>query len=381
MILSLFLTACASQAAIPTATAIALPSATSSPKPTFTPTETLTPTITPTPLPPTPKGAEKFDSSRKLWDRKENGTVSYYIPETDGWATALNQRPIYLVSAINYSKDVVAGLPASCKSMSVYYYRMPDSEQPFFTVEKSPSYDKGWFGDTYDPRPNYWHSLPTEIAILLAERFNGVERSEVTMVMLRDSVRKVCNHSLALALDIPTVAKDNSKVTTKYWDPDNNIDIVQVSWNSTQNDPSFFGQLSLSLHWKLDVRGGEDRDHPGTLVVIYATPYEYRFRKDIWEAVTIILGPASVAILSQKEPLVDFVSYRADDLNNFMDEARSLHRSTGMSYDEMYGPFSDFDPSKLSISAAISNPFFNFKCIHFEKDGSQTIIDCYQIQQ
>ncbi|MBI3739390.1 MAG: hypothetical protein HY258_10125 [Chloroflexi bacterium] len=377
-IILLLLTACAS--AIPPSTASIPPSITPSPRPTLTPSITPSATITPTPLPPTPNGAQGFDYQRQLSTKTENGTIYYYIPEIDEWAIPLNQKPIWLVNSKNYPNDVKNSLPAGYKSMSINYYRTPDAQQVFYSVEEPDEYESGWFGDKFSLAPHMWHSPQELVAMLLAERLNKVEEKTLTAQMLRDVLRQIGYRHLILALDVPVVAKDNSQVTTKYWDPNKNIDFIQVPWESTQNDPSFFGRLSYSYHWKLDVRGGKDRDHPGNLVVIYATSYTYRLH-DWEEADVFLLGPIFVALISQQEPLLDYVSSRADDMNNFTGERTLIHQTKGISYQELDASWHLFEMTDFaysaSISAYFSAPFLEYRCIHFEKDGTQTIIYCY----
>jgi hypothetical protein len=374
------LTGCANTVPVSTATVTIPPSMTPSPKPTYTPSITPSPTITSTPLPPTPEGAQGFNDKRQLSTKIENGTTYYYIPETDGWATALNQKSIWLVNSENYPNDVASALPAGYKSMSIYYYRMPGSPQTFYSVEEPSEYNSGSFGGKFSLEPHMWHSPQERVSMLLAERLNNKEEKDLTAQMLRDVLGEIADHSLSLALDVPVVAKDNSQVTTKYWDPNKNIDFIQIPWESTSNDPSFFGRLAYSYRWKLDVRGGEDETNPGNLVVMYATSYTYRLHD--WEEADVhLLGPIFVALISQQEPLADYVSARGDDMNNFFGEWALIHKTKGVSYDEIEATVHLFEMTDFahsaSISAYFSAPFLEYQCIHFEKDGTQTVIYCY----
>lgn len=369
---------------IPVSTSTVPPSLTPSPKPTLTPSITPSPTITPTPLPPTPEGAQGFDNARNLATKTENETSYYYIPETSGWAIALNQMPIWLVDEKNSAGDIASGLPNGYKSMSIYYYRMPDSSQTFYSVEEPSKYASGATGNgEFSTKPNMFHTTQDYVAMVLAERLNGVEEKDLTAPMLKEVLNKIADHSLILALDIPKVAKDNSQITTKYWDPNNNIDFIEVPWGSTKDDPSFFGQRSFTYRWKLDVRGGKDESNPGNLVVIYATSYTFRLHD--WEEADIhLLGPIYVALQGQQEPRLDYVAFGGADLNNFIDEYWTIKRTKKLNKEELdklwqtfhYEEMTDFSHS-ASISAFWAYPFMDFQCFHFEKDGTQTIINCY----
>ncbi len=379
LLLLFFLAGCATAVPTPTATASAAPSLTLSPSPTLTPSITPSPTITPTPLPPTPDSAQGFDYSRQLYSRTADGSVEYYIPELKDWAIALDQSPIPLVNTMDYPKDVAEAWAGVFKSMVVHYYRMPGAEQPFLSVEVPREYDSGWFGNKFSIDPRTWNSPQTQVLMFLAARQNKLtDKTALTAEMLGDVLKQIARRSLVLALNVPAVAKDNSQVTTKYWDPNQNIDVIQVPWKSTANDPSYFGRLSVSYHWKLDVRGGQDSAHPGRLLVYFATPYVNRVKHDFIEANTFLLGPLYPALLSQQEPQIDFITDRADDFNDFNGEAVWIHSTKGISYEDLHGPFFTFDLGNFAFSASGPNPFFKYTCIHFSnKDGTQSVIDCY----
>jgi hypothetical protein len=101
-----------------------------------------------------------------------------------------------------------------------------------------------------------------------------------------------------------------------------------------------------------------------------------------WEEADVhLLGPIFVALISQQEPLADYVSARGDDMNNFFGEWALIHKTKGVSYDEIEATVHLFEMTDFahsaSISAYFSAPFLEYQCIHFEKDGTQTVIYCY----
>lgn len=386
------LTGCANTTPAPiTTVTVAIthtPGMTQTPEPTVTPSITPSPTLTPTPFPPTPEGAQGFDDIRNLATKTEDGTTYYYIPEINGWVTALNQNPIWLVDEKNSAQNISGGLPDGYKSMRVYYYRLPGAAQTFYSVEEPSDYASGISGNSiFVAEPNMFHTTQDYVAMTLARRFNNVEELDLTPDMLQDVLTKIGDHSLVLALDVPTVAKDNSQVTTKYWDPNKNIDFVQIPWESTNNDPSFFGRLSATYRWKLDVRGGMDEAEPGNLVVIYATSYTYRLH-DWEEADMHLLGPIFAALISQQEPFLDYIAFSAADLNKFSGEFYSIYKPKGLSKEEEekiwasshYSEMVDFAYS-ASLPAALFDkyakpPFLEYQCVHFDQ-AKQTIIYCY----
>lgn len=382
LLLLLVTSACSSGAPAPTAAAAPTkaiqPSATPSATITPTPAPSATPTITPTAQPEKPEGAQAFDEGRDLWSKTEGGQTLYYFPDVKAWATALNQNPIYLVNSTNYATNLGTVLPPDFKSMQLHYYRVTGAERPFLTIEVPNAYDAGAFGGPLVFKADASHSIQDWVAILLAQRLNSKPLANVTPAMLVDVLQKLGTDSLVLAQDIPSVAKDNSQVTTKYWNPIHGIDLVEVPWTGTENDPSYYGRLSATMHWKLGVRGGDDAEHPGKLVVIFATNYTMRFNRDRREANMLVIGPLFPALLSQKGPLLDFVSVDPVDLGNFSQERVMLHTSKGTSLAELDGPFDSAEFAAFVASVSGANPFFVYQCVHLAKNGTEETIDCYQ---
>jgi hypothetical protein len=313
---------------------------------------TSSPTITPTPLPQKPDGAQTFDLIRSLWTKTDDGVDFYYNPEMESWTTALNKRPIYLISAKNYTKDVASVLPTGYTSMKLYYYRMADSEEPFVSVEEPSEYNNNWFGDTFDLDP-VMVSSPHELLLMaLAQRVYNLEEEELTAKNLQDILISIQDHTLILPLDIPNDVTNKDSFITKYWDPNNNIDIIQVPWENAVNDPTFLGQARYDHRWKLDIRGGSDEDHPGNLVVFFSVPFSNRFRRDWSEANLNLLGPIYVAVQSQEKP--------------------------GSGEAVFGGDVQDFT-SSASITASFegSSPFLEYQCNQFLDPNTPAILYCY----
>jgi hypothetical protein len=361
MILVLSLSACGpSQTEISTQTSIAQTSiaalwtSTSPPTNTVTPSSTPSPTITPTQLPSKPTGANTFDPVRLLWTKTENDTIFYYNPETASWTTALNEKPIYLIDAKNYTTDVATALPKNYQSMSLFFYRMPDSEEPFISVEEPIEYDNNWFGDEFTSDRKVASSPHELLLMALTERINEVQEEELTAQMLRDSLKKIADRSLILTLDIPVDTSNNDQVVTKYWDPNNNIDIIQVPWKIAVADPSYFGQSRYDHKWKLDIRGGEDKEHPGSLVVFFSVPFSNRFKYDYSQANLNLLGPVYIAIQSQEKPHNGEVVFQRV-VQDFTSSA-----SHGHVYNEH-----------------VHYSFLEYKCNQFVDGNTQMILYCY----
>ena len=63
--------------------------------------------------------------------------------------------------------------------MSIYYYRTPYSEQPFYNLEELVDYNSGLFGEKFSLEPHLWYSLQERVAMLLAERLNDVQEEDL----------------------------------------------------------------------------------------------------------------------------------------------------------------------------------------------------------
>lgn len=282
----------------------------------------------------------------------ENKETFYYNPELEIWVTALNQRPIYLIDANNYTKDVASALPPNYKSMSLYYYRMAKSEKPFISVEEPVDFDNYSFGNTFNLDPVIISSPQELLLMALAQRIYNLQEKELTAQILQNLLRSIRDHSLILPIDIPNDVNNKESFIQKYWDPNNNIDIIQVPWAIAVHDPTFLGQARYDHRWKLDVRGGIDKDHPGNLVIFFSIPFSNRFRRDWSEANLNLLGPIYVAISQQGKPA------SGEDVFN--------------------GRVQDFTASAtLSSLFDNSSPFLEYQCKQFLDPNTPKILYCY----
>ncbi len=255
-----------------------------------------------------------MDPQRKLWTTADG---KYWVQDTNSpeggyWAEALNTSPIYLADTTLYPPVTQDFFPPDYHSLPLDYYRAPGAENIFASVEKTQDYS------SHIPDDRLTTTFPNSLLSNLIIRLHPDKSSptQITPDELMQSYKDIAGGKVSLALDVRTNPYDISTGTTRYWSWDQGVVVLQVPWEQTNGDASFFGEHSSIYRWKLEVEGGNTSDNPGRLMVIIASKGNLTDR----QKAEMTVFPVISAILYQQLPPFDYYSDNPTDAQTFLDE-------------------------------------------------------------